>query len=79
MVNDQIELKVLRIKGKQVHIGIDAPADTAIHRREVWLRIQEEGNAEAPAAAPAAPPAKAVPAPSLDDAGPSGMVSTNAD
>ena len=40
MVNDLIEVKVLRIKGKQVHIGIDAPSSTAVHRKEVWTRIQ---------------------------------------
>lgn len=39
MVNDQIEVKVLRIKGKQVHIGIDAPSSTMVHRKEVWARI----------------------------------------
>ena len=39
MVNDLIEVKVLRIKGKQVHIGIDAPPSTAVHRKEVWARI----------------------------------------
>lgn len=41
MVNDQIEVKVLRIKGKQVHIGIDAPSSTMVHRKEVWARIQD--------------------------------------
>ena len=43
MVNDHIEVKVLRIKGKQVHIGIDAPSSTAVHRKEVWARIQGNG------------------------------------
>lgn len=47
IVNDGIELKVLRIKGRQVHIGIDAPASTAVHRKEVWERIRA-----APAAGP---------------------------
>jgi carbon storage regulator len=43
MINDEIELKVLRIKGRQVHIGIDAPHSTTVHRREVWDRIRSEG------------------------------------
>ena len=43
MVNDLIEIKLLRIKGKQVHIGIDAPSSTAVHRKEVWARIQSNG------------------------------------
>ena len=42
MVNDTIEVKVLRIKGKQVHIGIDAPTTTAVHRKEVWARMRGE-------------------------------------
>ncbi|MEE4297922.1 MAG: carbon storage regulator CsrA [Pseudomonadales bacterium] len=41
MIDGQIELKVLRIKGSQVHIGIEAPRETAIHRKEVWVRMQE--------------------------------------
>ena len=47
MIDGRIELKVLRIKGNQVHIGIEAPRETAIHRREVWLRLEggEEGSA----------------------------------
>lgn len=41
MIDGQVEIKVLRIRGNQVHLGIDAPAETMIHRREVWLRLQE--------------------------------------
>ncbi|MEE4360784.1 MAG: carbon storage regulator CsrA [Pseudomonadales bacterium] len=44
MIDGRIELKVLRIKGSQVHIGIEAPRETVIHRQEVWLRIQEDGS-----------------------------------
>ena len=51
ILNDGIEFKVLRIKGRQVHIGIDAPPSTAVHRKEVWERIRA-----AAAAASAAPP-----------------------
>ena len=43
MIDGQIELKVLRIKGSQVHIGIEAPRETAIHRKEVWVRMQDAG------------------------------------
>jgi carbon storage regulator len=42
MIDDEIELKVLKIRGSQVHLGIDAPKRAAVHRKEVWLRIQEE-------------------------------------
>lgn len=65
IVNDGIELKVLRIKGRQVHIGIDAPPSTAVHRKEVWERIRAQpavrvetphlgGELEAPGIHPAA-------------------------
>ena len=50
MIDGQIELKVLRIKGSQVHLGIEAPRETAIHRKEVWVRLQED-DAEAEASA----------------------------
>lgn len=47
MIDNEIELKVLKIRGSQVHLGIDAPKKAAVHRKEVWLRIHGE-----PASAP---------------------------
>jgi len=47
MIDNEIELKVLKIRGSQVHLGIDAPKKSAVHRKEVWLRINGE-----PASAP---------------------------
>lgn len=58
MIDDDIELKVLKIRGSQVHLGIDAPKRAAVHRKEVWLRIQNEQQGPTPAA-PAAAPAHA--------------------
>ena len=49
MIDNEIELKVLKIRGSQVHLGIDAPKESAVHRKEVWLRIHGT-----PAAAPKA-------------------------
>jgi carbon storage regulator len=49
MIDGTIELKVLRIKGSQVHIGIEAPRETVVHRQEVWLRLQEEAGDQAAA------------------------------
>lgn len=48
MIGDEIEVKVLDIKDKQIKIGIVAPRDVAVHRREVFLAIQAE-NQEAAA------------------------------
>lgn len=42
MIDDKIELKVLKIRGSQVHLGIEAPRQAAVHRKEVWLRIQDD-------------------------------------
>ena len=42
MLGDDTELKILKIKGSQVHIGIDAPSSTTVHRKEVWERIRRE-------------------------------------
>lgn len=46
MIGDDIEVKVLNIKENQVKLGIVAPRAVAVHRREVYLAIQEE-NAQA--------------------------------
>ena len=45
MIDNEIELKVLKIRGSQVHLGIDAPKKSAVHRKEVWLRIHGEPQA----------------------------------
>ena len=45
MIDNDIERKVLKIRGSQVHLGIDAPKSSAVHRKEVWLRIHGEPKA----------------------------------
>ncbi len=42
VVNNNIEITVLDIRGDQVKIGISAPKDVPIYRKEVYLQIQEE-------------------------------------
>jgi carbon storage regulator len=46
-IGDDIEIKVLSIEGNQVRIGIDAPTNMEIHRKEIYLAIQEENEAAA--------------------------------
>lgn len=41
-IGDDVEITLLDIRGKQVRLGIKAPSDTVIHRKEVYERIKEE-------------------------------------
>ena len=41
IINNNIEITILDIKGDQVKIGISAPKDVSIYRKEVYLQIQE--------------------------------------
>lgn len=50
IVNNNIEITVLEIRGDQVKIGINAPKDVPIYRKEVYLQIQEENKASTDAA-----------------------------
>ena len=42
MVNNDIEITVVEIRGDQVKIGIQAPKNVPIYRKEVYLQIQKE-------------------------------------
>lgn len=42
MIGDDVKIKVLGVKGNQVRLGIDAPKEIAVHRREIYDRIAEQ-------------------------------------
>jgi carbon storage regulator len=42
MIGDDIEISVLAIMGEKVRIGIQAPRDVPVFRKEVYLEIQQE-------------------------------------
>ncbi len=41
MINNNIEITVLEIKGEQVKLGISAPKEVPVYRKEVYVQIQE--------------------------------------
>lgn len=45
MINNNIEITVLEVRGDQVKIGISAPKEVSIYRKEVYLEIQKENEA----------------------------------
>ncbi|HEY3775361.1 MAG TPA: carbon storage regulator CsrA [Solirubrobacteraceae bacterium] len=46
MIGDDIEVSVLAIMGEKVRIGIQAPRDVPVFRKEVYLEIQDEQSVE---------------------------------
>ena len=51
VIGDGIEVVVLEVRGEQVRLGIKAPKDVAVHRKEVFDQIQE-ANLEAASVRP---------------------------
>ncbi|GIN19618.1 MAG TPA: carbon storage regulator [Bacillus bacterium] len=44
-IGTDIEISVTAIQGDQVKIGINAPKNVEVHRKELWLEIQNENTA----------------------------------
>ncbi len=42
IINDHITLTVVEIRGDKVRLGIEAPKDVTVHRREIYEAIQNQ-------------------------------------
>ena len=41
VINDQIVVTVIEVRGDKVRLGIEAPKEVPVHRREVYVKIKE--------------------------------------
>jgi len=46
IIDERVTITVLSVKGKQVRIGIDAPAEISVHREEIYEKIKSGENRE---------------------------------
>jgi len=54
VINNDIEITILEVKGDQVKLGVAAPKDVPIYRKEVYSQIQEANKAAMTEASPEA-------------------------
>ncbi|MHC4121360.1 MAG: carbon storage regulator CsrA [Planctomycetota bacterium] len=52
MIGDNVEIIIVDVRGDKVRLGITAPKDIPVHRREIYDAIQREKNEKAEAESP---------------------------
>ena len=50
MIGDEVTVTVLRVKGNQVRLGVNAPKTISVQREEIFHRIKREGVEDAESA-----------------------------
>jgi carbon storage regulator len=45
VINDNIRVTVLSVKGNQIRLGVEAPENVPVHRQEIHERIKAEAEA----------------------------------
>jgi carbon storage regulator len=50
-IGDDIEIMIIEVRGDQVRVGVNAPRDVTVHRKEVYIQIQQENVKAAEASA----------------------------
>jgi len=43
IIGDEVEVVVLEVRGEQVRLGIRAPKNVSVHRKEIYEQIRDEG------------------------------------
>ena len=46
MIGDDVEITIVDVRGDKVRLGINAPRNISVHRKEIYLAIQKEKEAE---------------------------------
>lgn len=44
MIGDDVEITIVDVRGDKVRLGINAPRNIAVHRKEIYIAIQNEKN-----------------------------------
>ena len=45
MIGDDVEITIVDVRGNKVRLGINAPREVSVHRKEIYLAIQKEKQA----------------------------------